>query len=501
MVGTARAARVVHHSTFAETTVHVGIVDSGARAMLDAFLAKRLQPSSQSTIKTARSKWWIPFCVEHGLEEFITSGHVHRGGIMASFVLSLAKSNLAYSTITGYIWAIVDMHVTQGYASPLSNVRDWAMFMHSVEVEVHRPSEPRLMVPWLLFVRAIPLVNLQDCSEVATLILEEIILFTATRSEIIPDTLSGFTAAKHLRCKDVRWLLHGYLEICFRSIKQDPLCKRPACVAGMAWRAIGPAVGIFDLLSVVKFYFCTFRADFQPDDPFLIQTSGQPLTYSRANAVARQIWARVPGAGSDVANKYSLGGLRVLSRNLIAGVAGSETARVQGMWESCDVVYDRPTLERVLQVPSRMADFAHSAAMPAGGVLELLQRDGMERLPCYSEAAVPGLTSTWLPRSYVFVSGSWQTPAPTSTWLPRSYVFVSGSGQTPPSTPPRRGAHGRRLSGRTPSKPRGWSDADLTKLRTFAARFRRGRIRWSQWTGPRTPKAAQHAFARYVKDP
>lgn len=466
-VGTARAARVVHNSTIPEASVHIGLIGAGTTAVLTSFMAQRLQPSSKSTITTARTKWWVPYRCQHGLEEFIPSGHPGRGGEMASFVLHLANHSLAYSTITGYVWAVVDLHTSSGYASPLSNVRDWAIFMHSVEVEVHRPSEPRRMLPWYLFVRSIPLVTATDCGEVAVLILELIELFTCSRSEIIPLVLSGFNVAKHLRCCDIRWAVHGYLEICFRMIKQDPLCKRKACVAGEAWRAVGDAQGVFDLKSLIQYYFSALRGPYSPEDPFLLQSNGSVLTYSHATKVARAMWARVPGVTEAVANGYSLGGLRVLSRNLIAGIAGDETARVQGMWETCDIVYDRPTLERVLTVPARMAAFANSAAMPAGGVLERLSSEGMERLPVFSAPPAP------------FV-------------LPSLYRIMSA-----PVTP----ARAPRVVQATPgAKPRNWTAPQFCYLQSFVARFRGQRIQWCEWSGSHSVKAAQHACARYCKD-
>lgn len=63
---------------------------------------------------------------------------------MASFVVTLGLAGLVYATITNYVWCVVDKHKACGYASPLANVRDWGLFMKSVQVECHEPSEPRV---------------------------------------------------------------------------------------------------------------------------------------------------------------------------------------------------------------------------------------------------------------------------------------------------------------------------------------------------------------------
>ena len=107
---------------------------------------------SKKMENTAWNKHWIPFCNEYGLPDFVADGDPNRAGIMASFVLTLAnKGTLVYSSMQGYLWAVVNEHLSKGHASPLANVRDWKLFMHAVQVECHEPSEPRKMVPWVAF--------------------------------------------------------------------------------------------------------------------------------------------------------------------------------------------------------------------------------------------------------------------------------------------------------------------------------------------------------------
>ena len=79
-------------------------------------------------------------------------------------------------------------------------------------------------------------------------------------------------------------------------------------------------------------------------------------------AILKVIITRVADAATAL--RHSTGGVRVLARNAIAGVAGDDTARIQGMWGACVDVYDRPMLNRVLELPNKMLEYINSAAMP-----------------------------------------------------------------------------------------------------------------------------------------
>lgn len=381
---------------------------------------------------------------------------------MAGFVLYMVSANsIRYGTITGYVWAVVDKHISMGYASPLSNVRDWAPFMHGVEVEIHVPTEPRLMLPWLLFIRAIPKADLSKPHEVAWVLVMLFLFFLISRPELLPTAQGAFEAGKHLARKDVRWV-KGYLEVCLEGIKQDPLCKRKACVQGKSWRAIGNGSGILNTLGLLQHYIrqVTYPSD---DSPLFLDERGNPLTYAAANRGLRVLLRRVAGVTADVADRYALGGIRVLARNAVAGVAGDETARIQGMWEVCDTYYDRPMLERVLSLPSKMAEYAASAAMPAGGVLECMG-SAASFLQTVSPPDVPAITTRTPARP---VSPTPIVRAPRS---PRTFAAV---------------------------KPRGWSDAEFSYLVDFASGFGGRPVQWTRWAGTRSRKAAQHAWSRY----
>ena len=186
-------------STLPECSIFTGLVSEDIKDVLESWMENRLKSSSKSSIDTVWNKHWLPFCALHGLEEFIDSGNAKRGGIMASFVVTLGLAGLVYATITNYVWCVVDKHKDCHYASPLANVRDWSLFMKSVQVECHEPSEPRIMVPWPVLTKVVKECNMNDMDEVATVTFVLILLFTGSRPELLPKTVSSFLDDKNLR--------------------------------------------------------------------------------------------------------------------------------------------------------------------------------------------------------------------------------------------------------------------------------------------------------------
>jgi hypothetical protein len=335
---------------------------------------------------------------------------------MASFGLVLSKT-LAYGTITGYVWCVVDEHTSNGYASPLANVRDWRQFMNSVEVEIHTPSEPRRMFPWLLFMKVLKGVNFADPEEITCALFMVMLFFLISRPELLPLALTGdssFDGKKHLRFKDIKFD-NGYPEICMRAIKQDPLCKRKTHTMGESWRAIGNCD--VHLLSFTNWYklYTNNRVYHDMDSPFFQDANGNPLTYARVNRILKVIITRVADAAT--ARRHSTGGIRVLARNAIAGVAGDDTARIQGMWGACVDTYDRPMLTRVLELPNKMLDYINSAAMPARGCLESVEITGLQddlEFDCSTSVDEPAqLVISKAPRVMVTEASSSSTPLQT----------------------------------------------------------------------------------------
>ena len=232
---------------------------------------------------------------------------------MASFVLFMSAGQIAYSTITGYVWSVVDHHISNGYASPLANVRDWSHFMSAVQVETHVPAEPRRMFPWLLFIRALIKINLDDPVEVGMGLFMLILMYTLSRPELLPLALTGkhaFDGMKHLRWKDLRDI-NGYCECNLRGIKQDPLCKRAVAVAGAAWRAIGECTGILNFRTWYQRYLSMMKPT-DENAPLLYNDRGKILTYAAGNRLLRKICARVNGCTIKDALMVALGQIQCL---------------------------------------------------------------------------------------------------------------------------------------------------------------------------------------------
>ena len=172
---------------------------------------------------------WEPFATEHGLPLLIPNGDPNRGGIVASFAISLARKKLAYGTIQGYVWGWEQHHINNGYHTPLDNVQDWAKWMHSLEVQIYTPSEPTEMVPFLLLTRSLQQVDHTQFWMVRTACAMLMLFYTMSRSEYpVPKTHDGqhnFDVDQHCRQCDVR-VSNGYVEFAFGKIKQDKLGKR-----------------------------------------------------------------------------------------------------------------------------------------------------------------------------------------------------------------------------------------------------------------------------------
>lgn len=137
-------------------SVSKGAVSAADAASIKDVMNTRLKTSSQSTINTVVSKWWLPFVMLHSLAyTVIPAGSPSRGGVMASFALHMARANLKFGTIQGYVWAICEHHIQQNGvdADPLDNVQDWSRFMNALEVQsfVDASVEPHEMVPFQLF--------------------------------------------------------------------------------------------------------------------------------------------------------------------------------------------------------------------------------------------------------------------------------------------------------------------------------------------------------------
>jgi len=353
------------------------------------------------------------------LETFVTNGDPNRAGIMASFILELAnKGNLAFSTMQGYLWGVVSEHLGKGHASPLANVRDWKLFMHAVQVECHIPAEPRKMVPWLAFTTFFRSIDVENYNQVVVACYLLTLFYTISRPEIIPRAYSGthgWDDSKHLILSDFR-NIKGYLEVCLRGIKQDPLCKRKEAVCGKAWRAIGEAPKLFNLehwFNLMVNMRAKLKLSLEHSSPLFLMEDGRNLVYAMAVKVMRTVMDSFLPVGESLT--FSVGGIRVLAYNIFKSVCGDSTARVQGMWgsDACEL-YDRADLQRILSVPSSMLSFSVDPNSVPKGQLENLtpiQSISMATAPeLIGESSASNALSTPLPSIYNVESSQKHTP-------------------------------------------------------------------------------------------
>ena len=329
----------------------------------------RLGVSSQSTICTAINKWWMPFATKHKLPELVPDGDPNRGATAAAFALFMAKEGkLAYGTIQGYIWGWEQHHLNNGRHTPLDNVQDWARWMRALEVQIYVPSEPTLMVPFLLLSRALCKASVMVFWEVRTAVALLQMFYTMSRSEYpVPKTHNGlhnFDGNQHCRRCDVR-TINGYVEWAFGTIKQDRLGKR---LRGgqREWKPVGDASGVMSMRYWLDHYLAHVNfSSPESEAPFFLREDGQPLLYNDLLTDMRRLFCKVDGVTEEIANKYGLHGIRVLGWNAGRAAMGEEVAALQGDWLSdCRQRYNRETLNKILAMAQAAATRAADAANP-----------------------------------------------------------------------------------------------------------------------------------------
>jgi len=124
-----------------------------------------------------------------------------------------------------------------------------------------------------------------------------------------------------------------------------------------------------------KLYLTFVGHDRDPNSPFFVNPDGRYTTYQELLSSFRAAMARVPGITSEETLKYGLHGLRVLGYNCWRAANGEDVAALQGGWgSSAHRSYGRETLELVLQVPQKAANYAASHTLPPMP-LDLLSAD------------------------------------------------------------------------------------------------------------------------------
>lgn len=362
-------------------SVSAGAVSAADGLAIQTVMNTRLQTSSQSTINTVVRKWWLPFLLVHALPyDTLPPGHVGRGGVMASFTLYMARKGLKFGTVQGYVWAICEHHVQVGgiAADPLDNVLDWSRWMNALEVQswVDSSVEPHEMIPFTLFVRTLRHLDRTDHDDVLLGIILVFMYHTMSRSETpVPKTRHGqhnFDPEQHIRCRDVRVTepIPGqgshFVEWGFGNIKQDKRSKRARRDPDKReWKPVGETTGLLSMLFWYNLYLSFAGAAREPDAPFFVRADGRYAVYQELLDGFRAAMCRVPGVTWAQASSYGLHGLRVLGYNCWRAANGEDVAALQGGWGSqAHRSYGRETLEHVLSVPQRAAEYAAAHSLP-----------------------------------------------------------------------------------------------------------------------------------------
>ena len=354
-------------------SVFTGAVTVGHQAIIAELRSSRLRPSSDSKVRTAINKHWLPFLLRYGRDEdFIANGDPDRGGIMASFSIDLWKiGGLAFGTIQGYVWAVCEAHLQSGFSSPLDNVQDWGTWMKSLEVQAFVPGEPHAMLEFDLFTRMLGFVDRSDRFEVACATMYLMLYYTHSRSEYpVPKARSGaygFDPLHHTRFCDFRDG-NGFAEWGIGATKADPRNKRSRGDSShRQWRPVGHATGILNMLYWVALYFSLCSRSCWPSQcsPFFLGNDGLYILYHQALGFLRTLLMRVPGVSSERAHRYGLHSLRVLGYNAHRAANGEDVAALNGGWTSaCHRQYGRETLLQILSFAQAGADAAARMALP-----------------------------------------------------------------------------------------------------------------------------------------
>ena len=309
------------------------------------------------TVNAARTHW-ATVCEKYGWEEVIPSDDSCRGGKLAAFVLYLADdTDLAYESISSYVWGLRAWMKLQRQVDPIFGVYDWQDFMMGVHVVTWSVGEPRRAVPISLLRRALGAISLSVFWEVQMGLFILLYLFSFSRSEHpCPKTYGGFDESQHASVCDVKvvsWRGQQCVALRLKVIKQDPRMERPEAAGNEDWVYIGDVDD--ELFSVFVWLQRVFAFHGQARDasaPFFVAPDRKRcLTYSVAMKQFRQLLARVSSVSESM--RYGLHSLRVSGWNgARTGPDGEEIAVAHGGWHGgSQRRYDRFTGAAVLALP------------------------------------------------------------------------------------------------------------------------------------------------------
>ena len=357
--------------SYSRTSIYVGLPDERTASAVDAIIDNRLGQSSHASIRAALGHWDV-VRARHGWARILESDSVTRGGRMAAFVVFLVdETDLVYSSIENYVWALRTWMKFQRQLDPVFGVMEWADFMAGVEVKTFVPAEPRKEVPGSWIVGACTHADRSVFWEVQAVLLQLILLYTFARSESpLAQAQTGerqFDPLKNLQVCDVQVkMVQGVRSVGVRlkAIKQDPRMQRVEARGDGDWVWIGQSEGVCDVVMWLQLYFSFFAGiQRRPSAPFFLAGDTGPrdlervLTYSKGMEHVRALWARTPGVTAEMSKQCGLHGLRVAGNNGVTRTLGKEVARAQGGWagEETRSRYDRVDLADVVTIPTAIA--------------------------------------------------------------------------------------------------------------------------------------------------
>jgi hypothetical protein len=355
---------------------------------LDEVLDNRLALSSRDKMMTGVARW-SAHCQVYGWDPLMPSGFEERGGRMASWVLSMVDDTLLTAGSIGtYLWGMRAWHVLQHQDDPAFGVHNWRALMQSVAVLTATPSEPRVELPYEIFLAMLAALDFDCFADVNFGLMLLVLFFTFSRSECpCPKSWTGrhcFDAASHWQVRDFKLVRHpsGHwvLWVRFKAIKQDPRIERPSASASVEWLPFEPSADSYGrdwvpigdvadepLLSISRWYmrYCQLLArEREPDEPmFLSRDKARCYTYS---CLTSDFVRHRNGAGGS---KGTVHGVRVLGYNRSRRGNGLELTVVHGGWFSeGHSRYARFSTQDVLGISAGMVGrpsaFADSGARP-----------------------------------------------------------------------------------------------------------------------------------------
>ena len=349
--------------TYPRASIYVGLPDAGTALRVDTLMDNRLSASSIRSVNAALVHWDAARA-RHGWPRIIASDDPLRGGKLARFAVYMVDSTeLAFSSISNYIWALRTWMKFQRQVDPAYGVVEWSDFMDSLEVATFVAAEPRREVPGTWIDRSCALADTTSFRHVQSVLLQLILLYTFSRSESpLASSHTGegsFDPLKHLQVQDVRVsTVSGRLavEVRLKAIKQDPRMERASARGEGDWVVVGEHdTQHLNIVFWLQRYFSFFADRRDETAPFFVEspTSARALLYKRGLDNVRSLWASIPGVSVADATTCGLHGLRVAGHNGTSRTLGREVAQAQGGWASAESQgrYDRFDMATVAQIP------------------------------------------------------------------------------------------------------------------------------------------------------